>query len=156
MGFMDSILGKLELNEEEVIDNGDYIDNDEAIDEPARPVGNKPAATAEERKPLNKPGTTKSRRLGNGMEVVCIKPNKVDDSREIVDTLLSNRTVVLNMEGLEKSIAQMIFDFSSGACYALRGNLQQISTFIFLITPSSVEVSGDFSSFIADTSDRGY
>ena len=37
----------------------------------------------------------------NGMEVCVIKPAKVEDYREIADTLLSGCTVVLNLEGLD-------------------------------------------------------
>ncbi|MCR5398782.1 MAG: cell division protein SepF [Lachnospiraceae bacterium] len=156
MGFMESFLGKLELGDEETLDNGDYLDGGEAEEDIPRTTAKGAAAApvAEDRRPLNKPGAGRNKRLGNGMEVVCFKPTTVNDSREIVDTLIANRTVVLNMEGLEKSIAQMVFDFSSGGCYALGGNLQQISDFIFLITPASVDVSGDFSNYISDSSDR--
>lgn len=79
-----------------------------------------------------------------GMEVCVIKPRSMEDTREISDTLLANCTVVLNMEGLDVDIAQRIIDFSSGSCYAIDGNLQKVSNFIFIITPSGVEVSGDF------------
>lgn len=78
------------------------------------------------------------------MEVCVIKPRSMEDTREITDTLLANCTVVLNMEGLDVDIAQRIVDFSSGSCYAIDGNLQKVSNFIFIITPSGVEVSGDF------------
>ena len=35
------------------------------------------------------------------MEVCVIKPTAVDDAREITETLLSGRTVILNLEGLD-------------------------------------------------------
>ena len=50
-----------------------------------------------------------------GMEVCVIKPSSVDDAREITETLLSGRTVILNLEGLDLEIAQRIIDFTSGA-----------------------------------------
>ena len=78
------------------------------------------------------------------MEVCVIKPTSVEDAREITETLLSNRTVVLNLEGLDVDIAQRIIDFTSGSCFAISGNLQKISHYIFIITPSSVDISGDF------------
>lgn len=81
------------------------------------------------------------------MEVCVIKPVTVDDAREITETLLANRTVVLNMEGLDVDIAQRIIDFTSGSCYAISGNLQKISNYIFIITPKSVDISGDFQDF---------
>ena len=33
---------------------------------------------------------------------------------------------------------------SSGSCFAIGGNLQKISHYIFIVTPSSVDISGDF------------
>lgn len=86
----------------------------------------------------------RSPRRGNGMEVCVIKPKSMEDAREITETLLEECTVVLNMEGLDFEIAQRIIDFASGSCYAIHGNLQKISNFIFIITPPSVDISGDF------------
>ena len=86
------------------------------------------------------------------MEVCVIKPTSVEDAREITETLLNNRTVVLNVEGLDVEIAQRIIDFTSGSCFAMSGNLQKISNYIFIITPESVDISGDFLN-IADAFD---
>ena len=77
------------------------------------------------------------------MEVCVIKPNNMDDSREITETLLSGRTVILNLEGLDLEDAQRIIDFISGAAFAIDGNLQKISNSIFLVTPAHVDISGD-------------
>ena len=77
------------------------------------------------------------------MEVCVIKPTSVEDSREITETLLSGRTVILNLEGLDLEIAQRIIDFTSGATFAISGNLQKISNYIFLVTPTNVDISGD-------------
>ena len=77
------------------------------------------------------------------MEVCVIKPTAVDDAREITETLLSGRTVILNLEGLDLEIAQRIIDFTSGATFAINGNLQKISNYIFLVTPTNVDISGD-------------
>ena len=77
------------------------------------------------------------------MEVCVIKPTTVEDAREIAETLLSGRTVILNFEGLDLEIAQRIIDFTSGATFSIDGNLQKISNYIFLVTPTSVGISGD-------------
>ena len=83
------------------------------------------------------------------MLVCVINPTSVEDAREITETLLNNRTVVLNVEGLDVEIAQRIIDFTSGSCFAISGNLQKISNYIFIITPASVDISGDFISLVA-------
>ena len=89
------------------------------------------------------------------MEVCVIKPASVDDSREICETLLSGRTVILNLEGLDLEIAQRIIDFISGSAFAISGNLQKISNYIFIITPASVDISGDFLSLMDSFETRG-
>jgi len=82
--------------------------------------------------------------MRRGMEVSMIKPTSIEDSKEICDYLLAGKAVVLNMEGLHMEVAQRIIDFTSGATYSMNGNLQKISNYIFIATPESVELSGDF------------
>ncbi|MFG6331203.1 MAG: cell division protein SepF [Lachnospiraceae bacterium] len=95
----------------------------------------------------------RSRKTGNGMEVCVFKPTLFDEAREITDTLLGNCTVVLNFEGLDVEIAQRIIDFTSGSCYAIGGNLQKVSNYIFIVTPKSVDISGDFQDILSGAFD---
>ena len=85
----------------------------------------------------------------SGMEVCLIKPTNFDDGREICDTLLSGRSVVINLEGIPTDVAQRIIDFTCGACYSMDGNLQKISNYIVIVTPRSVELTGDFNDMIS-------
>lgn len=82
--------------------------------------------------------------MKRSMEVSLIKPTSIEDAREICDYLLAGKAVVLNMEGIHTEVAQRIIDFTSGATYSMNGNLQKISNYIFIATPESVELSGDF------------
>lgn len=159
MGVMDKFLTYMKLNdEEEDYYDDDYLDDEEEIERPApRKTANaklvkQPEPEMEERVPKKtvQPKVTPIRQNvtrkmpGNGMEVCVIKPTSVEDAREITETLLANRTVVLNLEGLDVDVAQRIIDFTSGSCFAISGNLQKISHYIFIITPASVDISGDF------------
>lgn len=87
------------------------------------------------------------------MEVCMFRPKSVEEGREICDTLSSGRAVVINLEGINMDVAQRIVDFTSGACYSMNGNLQKISNYIFIVTPQSVELSGDFQEIIGGTLD---
>ena len=62
---------------------------------------------------------------------------------------LSGKAVVLNLEGIHVEIAQRIIDYSAGSCYAMRGNLQKITNYIFLVTPPNVDISGDIPELVA-------
>ena len=83
------------------------------------------------------------------LEVTMVKPTSMNDSQEICQYLLAGKAVVLNMEGLNMEVAQRIIDFASGATYSMNGNLQKISNSIFIATPESVELSGDFQELIS-------
>lgn len=156
MSFMDSILNGLKIDPDDNIDESDYLTDEDSPEELAKLTS--PKADTGNDEPRRsafsvKPGTSRNKKLGNGMEVCVIKPTCVDDAREITDTLLGNRTVVLNMEGLDVDIAQRIIDFTSGSTYAIDGNLQKISHYIFIITPHSVDISGDFPTLMSDSFD---
>ncbi len=162
MGVMDKFLNAMKLNPE---DEDDYYDDYES-DEPAEEKPQRGSYRERdyddgdyEEKAPKKPAKVTSmkqpprRSNGNGMEVCVIKPTSVEEAREITDTLLSNRTVVLNLEGLDVDIAQRIIDFTSGSTYAIKGNLQKISHYIFIITPASVDISGDFQEILSGSFD---
>lgn len=157
MGALDKFLNYMKLNDgNEYDDEDDYYDEDEEIEAPAPKKShfNHDSNVGDEKTnkkaPINKIAPIQSRsttkRVVNttDMEVCVIKPTTIEDAREITETLLANRPVVLNLEGLDVEIAQRIIDFTSGSCFAIRGNLQKISHYIFIITPSTVDISGDF------------
>ena len=167
MGVMDKFLNYMKLNDEE--DEGfyddDYLDDEEEV-EPVKKFGaakNRQQAQDEETlddkgKRTSQPKVTPIHRTvtkkmpGTGMEVCVIKPTSVEDAREITETLLANRTVVLNLEGLDVDIAQRIIDFTSGACYSLGGSLQKVSSYIFILGPEGVDITGDLQNILGSSS----
>ncbi len=82
------------------------------------------------------------------MEVCVIKPTGLEDEREIAETLLQGRAVLINVEGLNVDIAQRIIDFVSGAAFAITGTMQIVSNYIFIAAPQNVDVSGDLPSLL--------
>jgi cell division inhibitor SepF len=157
MGVMDKFLDALHLNNEDGDYDEDYYDEDDVVDSRSRKT---PATKSDsyngddkQRKTPQKitPMKPARRSGGAGMEVCVIKPQNIEDAREITETLLANRAVVLNLEGLDVEIAQRIIDFTSGSTYAISGNLQKISNYIFIITPASVDISGDFQEILSGT-----
>lgn len=82
------------------------------------------------------------------LEVSIMKPTRFDDSQDICDMLVSERATVVNLEGIDLALAQRIMDFISGAVYSLNGKIHQISNLIFIISPESVDISGDYLSYV--------
>ncbi len=159
MGLFDKFMDVMRLSPDDEDDfyDDDYYDEEE--EEPVRKKSSRKEKEAETYKDEEKkqpkpvpnkitPMRTTKRQNSNNMSVCVIKPTSFEDSREITETLLMNRTVVLNVEGLDVEIAQRIIDFSSGSCFAMNGNLQKISNYIFIITPEIVDISGDFQNIL--------
>lgn len=163
MGVFDKFLDIMKLNDDDY-DDDEYYDDDEFYDDDYEEKSHRRSlfgkkntkeenyedfdmeedkkyqpSSANKVTPIRHPSAKKT---GN-MEVCVVKPTSVDDSREITETLLSGRTVILNLEGMDLEIAQRIIDFISGATFAISGNLQKISNYIFLVTPTNVDISGD-------------
>ena len=148
MGVLDKFLDVMKLNGDDDEYDDDFYDEDDDFEdesyEEEKPKKNifgkkdKPAAYEEEEEdyqlkksgrsnkvtPMRQPST---RRNAPAMEVCVIKPNAMDDTREITETLLAGRTVILNLEGMDLEIAQRIIDFTSGSAFAIDGKIDNIS-----------------------------
>lgn len=77
------------------------------------------------------------------MKVVIHQPNEFDETAAIVDNLKNRKPVIINLESLDPDLARKIFDFCSGALYALDGQIQKVSKGIFILAPSNVDITGD-------------
>ena len=158
MGLMDNFLNIMKLNDGEddtYYDEDDYLDEEDPKEDKVLPLKQSEAVEEPKKQPSRiVPVRQQPKKLStSGMEVCVIKPTSVEDAREITETLLANRTVVLNLEGIDVDVAQRIIDFTSGSCYAISGNLQKISHYIFIITPASVDISGDFQEILSGSFD---
>ena len=85
-----------------------------------------------------------------GMEVCIMKPVSFEDSQDICDMLLTGRAAVVNLEGFDPDEAQRIMDFISGCVYAIGGKLHQISKYIFIFSPDTIDISGDYQELVSD------
>lgn len=149
MSFFDKFLG--------LDDDDEYYDDDDLYeedydDEPKKKKSlfKKKDDAVDDNSPAEKKSPPKftpirNNKKGSGtpMEVCIIKPTSFEDSKDVVNTILSERTVLLNIEGLDIGVAQRIIDFTSGASFAVGGTLQKVSNYIFVVTPASVDISGD-------------
>ena len=57
----------------------------------------------------------------------------------------------LNLEGIDVELAQRVIDFTSGSCYSIDGSLQKVSSYIFILTPANVDISGDITDILGGT-----
>ena len=155
MGSMDKFINFMKMNNNGDDDDDEYIDHDyEEEEEEYAPSPKRVSAPDEDddraarrtqRQPVRGNFAKKGASVSNSanMEICFCKPSTFEDATQVADALLSNRSVVLNLEGLDMALAQRIFDFATGSTYAVQGKLEAISKYVYMITPESVNISGD-------------
>ncbi|MDD7511684.1 MAG: cell division protein SepF [Peptostreptococcaceae bacterium] len=79
----------------------------------------------------------------SAFKLVLIEPKSFEECPKLVDSLKGRRPVIINLEKLENESARKIFDFLSGATYALNGNVQKVANNIFIFAPENVDITGD-------------
>ena len=95
------------------IDEYDDYEEDEDYAEPVKPE----PAESKIAKPFDKkPAPAPKKKFSMADSSVCVfKPTGFEESREIVDTFLEDKTVVMNFEGVDLAISQRILDIVTGA-----------------------------------------
>ena len=79
----------------------------------------------------------------SAFKLVVIEPKSFDECPKLVDSLKGRRPVIINLEKIETETAKKIFDFLSGATYALNGNVQKVANNIFIFAPESVDIAAN-------------
>lgn len=72
------------------------------------------------------------------------------DGPKIIDDILDNKVVVLNLEMVDSDLRRQIFDFVSGAVYALDGTVEKVTKGIFVISPKGVQVDSSVTKQISE------
>ena len=63
--------------------------------------------------------------------------------KEICEFLKEKKSVIVNLEYVNKDVARRIVDFISGGVFALDGHIQKVSNSIFLIAPYNYEITNE-------------
>lgn len=74
-------------------------------------------------------------------DVVVFEPRAFNESVTIVEALKERKTVILNLQLLDRDQSQRIVDFLCGCTHALDGNQRKIGDFVFIFTPSNINLS---------------
>ena len=77
------------------------------------------------------------------VKMVITQPTSFEQSEEICNYLKERKSIIVNLEYVNKDIGRRIIDFISGAVHALDGQIQKVSNSIFLVVPTNYEVASD-------------
>ena len=136
--IMDKIWGVIGMNnnnqsEAEEPDNDDYdVDTYDNYEE-----------EEEDRKFFGRKGKVVPISQAQSVKMVISQPTSFEQSEEICSLLKEKKSVIVNLEYVNKDVARRIVDFISGGVYALDGHIKKISNSIFLIAPTNYEITNE-------------
>ena len=133
MGFVDAVKDFVGFGDVDYEEEYEYED-EEVVEE----FEEKPSFFSRKNKviPLDK--------QSNAPRIMIIKPKCFNNSTEAADQLKQRRPVILDVGGLDPEEARRVVDFIAGTVYGLGGDIQKVSGGIFVATPSSFDIAGDF------------
>lgn len=79
----------------------------------------------------------------NQIRMIIAKPTNFDQTEEICECLKEKKSIIVNLEYVNKDVARRIVDFMSGAVQALDGHIEKVSNSIFLFAPFNYEISNE-------------
>ncbi len=77
------------------------------------------------------------------VKMVITQPTNFEQAEEICDLLKEKKSIIINLEYVNKDVARRIIDVVSGAVHALEGHMQKISNSIFVVAPYNYDITSD-------------
>ena len=131
--IMEKVWGLLgvepERDYEEENEGLDYIEEEETAEEEKRNWGRK-------NKVVNMAQSQQ-------VKMVICQPTSFEQSESICNLLKEKKSIIVNLEYVNKDVARRIVDVVSGAVHALDGNLQKVSNSIFLVAPFNYDITNE-------------
>ena len=79
----------------------------------------------------------------NQVRMVISQPTTFEQSEAICNLLKEKKSIIVNLEYVNKDVARRIVDVVSGAVQALDGHIQKVSNSIFLIAPYNYDITNE-------------
>ena len=121
-------------------DNGEENENEEVLDvedeRDEEEVEERGLFGAKKSKIVNMPQV-------QSVKMVITQPTSFEQSEEICNYLKDRKSIIVNLEYVNKDVARRIIDFLSGGVHALNGHIQKVSNSIFLIAPVNYDIESD-------------
>ena len=77
------------------------------------------------------------------VKMVILQPTGFENAEEVCDMLRERKSIIINLEYVNKDVARRIIDVISGAVHVLDGHMQKISNSIFLVAPYNYNIATD-------------
>ncbi|WP_301107064.1 cell division protein SepF [Sporosarcina sp.] len=138
-----------------------WLEEEETVTESTsrQPIANQPPARKEPKntntkKQVSEPNPSTPvislQSIQKSSKVILVEPRAYAEAQDIAEHLKNKRSVVVNLQRIDRDQGFRIIDFLSGTVYALGGDIQRVGTDIFLCAPDNVEVAGSITEYLSE------
>lgn len=150
MGFLDS-LKDIALGYSDDYENEDYIEGTEDETQEHKESSFMPRFSGKKVVSIDDAHQNAGSELA---KVTIFNPVSYKEATNIVDSLRGGKIVIVDLKGMKIQDGQKdefesqkeIFDFLSGAVYAIDGEIKKLSSTIFVMVPASVDIDTELES----------
>jgi cell division inhibitor SepF len=143
MGFKELLKNVLDGEDENEVEETSAKTPETNKDKNNEPEQKKVEHTMNTNQTTTTKATVEKAKMHSALELKVVRPESFAAVGQIADHLLNGRTVVLNLEATSKEQSRRIVDFLNGVAYSIEGDIKLVSANTYIITPNSVNMSGE-------------
>lgn len=132
LGMADVVDEEEEIEQEEPSTRESSFDSDRTVAPAAAPAAASPVAAS--------PRSRTTPFKGQLNRITTIHPKSYEEAQLVGRAIRDGVPVVLNLTGVEESIAYRIVDFSAGVVFGVRGSIERVTPRVFLLSPAQVNI----------------
>ncbi len=110
-------------------------------DKHGSPIANSQSYYSAPQQSSYKPSGLQAVQTGSSqLNIVVVEPRSFEDSLQIVNYLKERKSVIVNLQYLERDLSQRVIDFVSGATLALDGTQERVGHGVFIFASMNCQV----------------
>ena len=85
----------------------------------------------------------RSSEAGSVSRITTIHPRTYNEAKTIGESFRDGVPVIMNLTDMSDSDAKRLVDFAAGLVFGLHGNIERVTSKVFLLSPETVEINAE-------------
>jgi cell division inhibitor SepF len=81
--------------------------------------------------------------VGSLNRITTIHPRTYNEAKNIGEWFRDSVPVIMNLSDMDDADAKRLVDFAAGLVFGLHGTIERVTSKVFLLSPSHVEIAAD-------------
>ena len=122
-------------------DEYDYDEQPARAEAPQQPERSAAVTPLPQRTPVAR--VVRDVEVGALNRITTIHPRTYNEAKNIGESFRDGTPVIMNLSDMDDSDAKRLVDFAAGLVFGLHGQIERVTSKVFLLSPAHVEVSAE-------------